>query len=108
MNELGKLYAHMVRCRCPYFAVHKPLQDLDLSFCHEIPTDAWEVLETANWSNLKKASFEQRLGQEKGVEGSSCIILLLFFPDVENTSVRTFFWGGFVCDLEHAQRKETT
>ena len=39
-------------------------QDLELSFCDQIPTDAWEILQTANWSNLRKASFEQRLGQE--------------------------------------------
>ena len=42
-------------------------QDLELSFCDQIPTDAWEILQTANWSNLRKVSFEMCLGQGKGV-----------------------------------------
>ena len=58
-------------------------QDLGLSYCDQIPSVAWEVLQTTNWSKLKKASFEQRLGQEKG---TSCIVLLVlityFFGDV--------------------------
>ncbi|CAK9037672.1 unnamed protein product [Durusdinium trenchii] len=53
-------------------------EDLDLSFCHEIPTDAWEVLETANWSNLKKASFEQCFyDNTKGAEGAKHLLKAL-------------------------------
>ncbi|CAK9036660.1 Uncharacterized protein SCF082_LOCUS21814 [Durusdinium trenchii] len=57
---------------------HGTRQDLDLSFCHEIPTDAWEVLETANWSNLKKASFEQCFDDNtKGAEGAKHLLKAL-------------------------------
>ena len=71
-------------------------QDLNLSRCSEIPSDAWEALQTANWSNLKKASFEQRLGQEKG---ASCIVLLVLITDVRNTPVRTFVLEVFGCEV---------
>ena len=53
------------------------MQDLNLSYCDQITSNAWEVLQTANWSSLKKAFFQERPGQEKGVEGSTCIVLLV-------------------------------
>ena len=74
-------------------------QDLNLSGCNQIPSDAWEVLRTANWSNLQKAFFQEWLGQEKGVamrgwlqlHCSSCVDLRLF-----------------VFEEKHAKRKDST
>eukprot|EP00913_Durusdinium_trenchii_P024598 g23090.t1 len=54
------------------------LQDLELSFCDQIPTDAWEILQTANWSNLRKASFEQCFDDNtKGAEGAKHLLKAL-------------------------------
>ena len=37
------------------------LVSLDLSYCKQIPAAAWQKLHGANWPNLKKANFRQRL-----------------------------------------------
>ena len=58
---------HHCTC-CSKIQLPLQMQDLDLSYCDQIPGDAWEALQTANWSNLKKAFFDMRLGQGKGVD----------------------------------------
>ena len=42
------------------------LVSLDLRFCHGIPAAAWQKLHGANWPNLKKADFRQRLAERNG------------------------------------------
>ena len=60
-------------------------QDLDLSRCGQIRRDSWQVLQTSNWWNLKKADFAWRLSEEKGVGGSTYIVLHVLIPDVQNS-----------------------
>ena len=42
------------------------LENLDLSFCNQIPTGAWQKVRYAKWFNLKKANFLEYLVERNG------------------------------------------
>ena len=42
------------------------LENLDLSYCNQIPTGAWQKVRNAKWFNLKKANFAQCLAERNG------------------------------------------
>ena len=42
------------------------LEELDLGFCNQIPTGAWQKVRSAKWLNLKKANFSGCLAERNG------------------------------------------
>ena len=54
-----------------------PIEVLDLRFCHQIPTGAWQKLHGAKWLNLKKADFS-RCPVERNGRRLSCFFQRLF------------------------------
>ena len=42
------------------------LEELDLSYCSQIPAGAWQRLNGAKWLNLKEANFSECLAERNG------------------------------------------
>ena len=49
------------------------LENLDLPFCNQIPTGAWQKVRNAKWFNLKKANFAECLAERNGWRFSCCL-----------------------------------
>ena len=45
------------------------LENLDLSYCNQIPAAAWQKVRSAKWLNLKKANFNWCLAERKWLRG---------------------------------------
>ena len=51
------------------------LEELDLGFCNQIPTGAWQKVRSAKWLKLKKAGFRLCLAERNG-RRFSCFLRL--------------------------------
>ena len=46
--------------------------------CEKVPAAAWRLLAKAEWPELKKANFEERLGKGAKLAGALCLFVSYF------------------------------
>ena len=59
---------------------NSPLEKLNLEYCHQIPSTAWQKLRGASWTNLKEANFQ------------SCLVLQIWLRCLASSLRRRVFF----------------